>query len=530
MKTAAIYARVSTASQAREGSSLSSQLEGCHDYAQRHDYTVVKEVAEDVSGATLNRPGLDEIRDLAEAAQISAVICLEPDRLSRDLAHTMLLTREFERRQTSLLFVNMPKESGPTGDLMFNIKAVFAEFERSQILERTRRGKHKRAREGRILGTGKRPFGYQYIKGHGRYEIDEEEAKWVRQIFKWLNAEGLSMYQVAQRLTHAGVTTTTGKIRWAASSVHSIVSNTTYTGVFYWNKRKWKQATNGSTPRPSDEWIAIPCPAIISQSDFDLAQVRLQRNKELAQRNCKNQYLLRGLVRCELCGYGLVGHLSKSTAYYYCNGSLSRPQYDPTCRCSLKYIRADRLEKRVWDKLMERISNPLLIQKAFEETQQLTEQDRRRDDETLVSIHISEEELKREINMLLDLHRDGDIDRETFRERMAVVKKQQQALESSRAEVLARVEQRKQTQSTRDKVAAWCAQVSAGLLETRFEHKRNFLVGMNPRITTDGVNVDFNGMLNLGRFPIADIDPAEQSDIAYNILGHAGARSYRDHY
>src|SRR4051812_23388941 len=110
MKTAAIYARVSTTSQAKDGTSLTTQLEICRDYAKEHNYSVVKEIVEDISGAVLTRAGLEQIRNLAEAGEIEAVICLDPDRLSRNLAHMLVLTQEFQRHNVALIFISMPKE------------------------------------------------------------------------------------------------------------------------------------------------------------------------------------------------------------------------------------------------------------------------------------------------------------------------------------------------------------------------------------------------------------------------------------
>src|SRR4051812_44614805 len=130
MKTAAIYARVSTADQVR-GTSLDTQVDECRAFAQQHGYTVVKTIREDISGALLARPGLDELRAMAEAQQIEALIVAEQDRLSRDFAHTLFLVQEFERYQVDLVFVREPREDTAEGKMLFQMKGMFKEYERT---------------------------------------------------------------------------------------------------------------------------------------------------------------------------------------------------------------------------------------------------------------------------------------------------------------------------------------------------------------------------------------------------------------
>src|SRR5215216_4924261 len=140
MKAAAIYARVSTAGQAKDGTSLDTQTEACREYASANGYNVVVEFRDDVSGAILNRPGLDKVRDMAQAGEIQAVIVNEQDRLSRSLAHTYLLVEEFEGSSVRLLFVNEPDDPTPEGKMLFGMKGLFKEYERTKIQERCRRG------------------------------------------------------------------------------------------------------------------------------------------------------------------------------------------------------------------------------------------------------------------------------------------------------------------------------------------------------------------------------------------------------
>src|SRR5512143_1766471 len=112
----------------------------------------------------------------------------------------MLLVEEFEQHRVELVFVNAPREDTPEGRMLFGLKGLFSEYERAKILERTRRGKEKRVRDGRGIGSPFIPVGYPYMQGEGRYVVNEEQAEWVRQIYRWLVENHLSMREVARRL------------------------------------------------------------------------------------------------------------------------------------------------------------------------------------------------------------------------------------------------------------------------------------------------------------------------------------------
>ena len=159
MKPALVYARVSTHGQAEDGTSLQTQVEACQRWATQNGYTVVKAITDDVSGSTLKRAGLDEVRDIVSRKEVQAVIIYKLDRLSRETSHTLTLFAEFKRHGVDLKSATSPIEDTPEGKLLLTMLSAIAEFERTQIGERTRRGKHHRAKEGAVLGSGWAPMG-----------------------------------------------------------------------------------------------------------------------------------------------------------------------------------------------------------------------------------------------------------------------------------------------------------------------------------------------------------------------------------
>jgi len=134
---AALYARVSTEEQA-ERYGLASQVTELRELATRKGYEIVAELSDDgVSGATLDRPALTRLRDQVRAGAYQAVLAHAPDRLSRNLAHQLLLLEEFKKADCAVVFLTTPTEDTAEGRLLLNVSGVVAEFEREKIKERT---------------------------------------------------------------------------------------------------------------------------------------------------------------------------------------------------------------------------------------------------------------------------------------------------------------------------------------------------------------------------------------------------------
>jgi site-specific DNA recombinase len=139
-RLAAVYVRVSTTDQADHGFSLPTQREACLRFAQHHGYTVLEEYifSDDYTGTALRRPSLTTLRELVRHRQIQSLVIYDIDRLSRKLAHQLLLSDELERHNVTLLVATMPnQEKNPETQLLINVKGVLAEYEREKMLERT---------------------------------------------------------------------------------------------------------------------------------------------------------------------------------------------------------------------------------------------------------------------------------------------------------------------------------------------------------------------------------------------------------
>jgi site-specific DNA recombinase len=253
MRMAAIYARVSSEQQ-REAHTIASQTAALIELAKTLEFEVPKAwIIEDegYSGATLERPGLERVRDLAAEGQIQAVLVYSPDRLSRKYAYQILLIEELARHGVETRFLNAPQSATAEDQLLVQFQGMIAEYERAQILERSRRGKRHRARAGEISVLSGAPYGYRYIRksddAPASYAVIDAEARVVRQVYEHYTA-GWSIGAITRWLNEHGVATRKPGTRWERSMVWAMLRNPAYRGTACFGKTR--VATRQRVTRP----------------------------------------------------------------------------------------------------------------------------------------------------------------------------------------------------------------------------------------------------------------------------------------
>jgi site-specific DNA recombinase len=322
---AILYARVSTDEQARSGYSLAQQLGALREHAAREGLQVLEEVSDPgQSGASLERPGLDHIRDLVSAGGVSVVLAQDRDRFAREPAYHYLLRQEFEEHGTKIRALNDRGDDTPEGELTDNILDQLAKYERAKTAERSRRGKLRKAREGKIIAIHTPNYGFKYNTERDGYEIDEERMAIVRRIVRMIGADGATLYAVKRTLEREGVPTPNGLKFWAAKVLRLYVMDDVYRphsheelramveagqmsaevfgrldpqkryGIWWFNRRctrrtQVSEAGPGGERsykkksryvyRPREEWVAIPVPdSGISPQLVDLAREAIRDN------------------------------------------------------------------------------------------------------------------------------------------------------------------------------------------------------------------------------------------------------------
>lgn len=355
-----LYARVSTERQKERGT-IGSQLEALRAAAAADGNEVLEEFIDDGhSGARLDRPALDRLRDAAEAGVLDGVLCLRVDRLARAYPYQVLILEELERFGVTVRFLEGPSPSDdPQATLLIQMQGVIAEYEKAKVAERNRRGKVYRARAGEIP-FWKVSYGYRRVvdpdRGRSRIEVFEPEAQVVREIFAAYVERGRSVRQVAFELRHRAIPSPTGKPQWGTSAIDRVLRNEAYVGTVYYNRHeRIEGATRGRNTRlrerPREEWIAIPVPAIIDRDTFDRVSQVSHENFKMSPRGAAAEaWLLRGLIECGHCHVGCSCHNSYGrnrvlTRYYCCrNHDLLRAGSEDRL-CPERNIRAKRARR-----------------------------------------------------------------------------------------------------------------------------------------------------------------------------------------
>ncbi len=366
----AIYARVSTEEQSVKGYSVRGQIEECMQKAGTTD--VLKYVDDGFSGELLARPELDRLREDMNEGLITKLICYDPDRLSRKLLNQLLIDDEIRKNNVELIFVNGDYANTPEGQLFFSMRGAISEFEKAKIKERTSSGRRRKAQEGYVVKDSGL-FGYDYDSKSKTYVINEDEAKIVQMIFHYFT-DPQTMFQgingIAKHLTDIGIPTARGGKVWHRQVVRQILLNESYTGAFYQNKYDTegdyvnKQAGEAYEPgklRPREEWIEMNIPQIISQEQYEFAQVLLKQSRRRYAGLRKHNYLLSGLVRCGRCGETMNGRKRKSHGKDYYVYECRKNYAGATSPGCGRMMSENKLNNHVWSQVLKFINDPTQI-------------------------------------------------------------------------------------------------------------------------------------------------------------------------
>ncbi len=504
---AALYARVSTKEQKEEGSSLETQVEDCLKFASKNGYSVDGLVfKEDWTGATLDRPELDAVRNLVRNRDIDALIAYATDRLARNPIHLAILAEECDKHRVKLEFVTEPLDDSPEGQLILYVKGYAAQIERAKIADRTLRGKRMRARQGRIpAGGGIGLYGYDYVPGkedsQGVRRVNEEQAKVVRMIFRWLVEDHMTLYGICVKLMEMGIASPKDTGRWGLSTVGRLLRNPAYMGKTYAFKylsvepRKPANTTrryskSARQVRPTEEWIEIPgaTPPIISEEVFALAQSQLRSNLERSTRNQKHQYLLSGHIRCGLCGRRYIGHTNGfGYQLYRCYGRRRPESITP---CPAKGVKGVESEFLVWEEVKKVLIHPDLILSEL----------RRRQDEASNSqaveddIRVVDKRLERidsSIQRLVTLYRLSEIDDQFILNENKKLKQEKERLLEEKAALRNRLEVQTVNEFQLEALREYCDRAAKNIEQFTYEDKRLALdaLGIEVIVKPEGIAI-----------------------------------------
>lgn len=497
----AIYVRVSTQHQA-QNQTIEQQIERLHAHITSKGWVLETEHIyrdDGYSGAKLNRPGLDSLRDHAALAEFDLILITAPDRLARNYVHQVLIIEELGKRGVQVEFLDRPMSDDPHDQLLLQIRGAVAEYERTLIADRMRRGRLTKYRAGKLIPWTRSPYGYRVDPDHPRdaalLKTDEAESAMVAQMFSWYLEPKATLYSVAKRLSDLGLPTPGGKTRWNVSTVRGIFKNPAYIGQAYTNRsypvpsKQRKSAMQpvgkgeSSTLRPEEEWISIPVPAIISEEVFNRVQVKLSINQQMAPRNNKSyQYLLRGLVSCGQCRLSSTARtIPTGYPYYICRGRTDSLRAAQGQRCTARYAPAAKLDELVWNDLCAVLTDSSIIQLALERAhgghwlpQELQAQ--------LDGLTKASNQLERQQDRLLEAYVANVIQLAELERKRKELSQKQAAIQKQSLQLRAASSQQVALSQVANSIDAFCAKIRPVLDHASFEQKRQLVILLIDRV------------------------------------------------
>jgi site-specific DNA recombinase len=546
-----LYARVSTDEQARSGYSLAQQLEALREYAAREGYEVLEEVVDPgQSGASLERPGMDRVRDLVAAGGVAVVLAQDRDRIAREPAYHYLLRREFEEHGTKIRALNDRGDDSPEGELTDGILDQLGKYERAKTAERSRRGKLRKAREGKVIAIHTPNYGFKYDATRDGYEVDEDAMRVVRRIFRMVGSEHRTLYAVKRTFEREGIPTPGGARFWHAKCIRNYLSEDVYKphtgdeiaamvaagqmsaavaggldpnkryGIWWFNRRRTRrtqvseQGPNGERTyrkkgqyvhRPKEEWVAVPVPdSGIPREWVDVARDTLKDNSVPSSAGRRVWELSGGLIKCGECGHNMMIHSvlaprAKGRRFYYRCRTRNR---DGAEGCGhRKCHRADEIEPRVWDLISGLLKDPERLKAGLEE---MIEQERaglRGDpDQEAKSWLAKLSEVDQERRGYLRLAAKGVLTDEELDEALAELEDTRETAEKELRAISARQEVLENLERDKEALLEYYAGMTPAALDVLSPEKRHQIYKMlrlTVEISPDG-SLDVSGVLGDG--------------------------------
>ena len=356
----AIYTRVSTEEQAREGTSLQSQMERLTNWANLYEHTIAGKYVDDgYSGKDDVRPNFQLMMIDAKAKKFDLVVTTKLDRFFRNLKKLLEYEEELRKLDVSYNAIEESIDtSTPHGRLIFQVLGIVAEWERARIAERMQTGREQHWRAGKAA-SGKVLYGYIWDKDNSKWLINEEEAKVVKAIYRLYVDQEMGMAKIAERLNQDGIPTSGwGKKGWTDQRIGWILHHPAYAGEQHMNRKEPRDFMSGN--------IDFDMPAIIDKQTQQIAQRRIEGQKHVGRNDGNQLWLLQALIKCGECGYGYRCQTYVSgRRVYTCLGRRKIKHLDGSARCTAPSIGADTIENLVWDKVKACLEDSELLRQSI---------------------------------------------------------------------------------------------------------------------------------------------------------------------
>jgi site-specific DNA recombinase len=438
---AGLYLRVSTEEQAVRGYSIEAQKDALRAYALKKGWEIAG-IYEDAgySAKDINRPALQRLLKDIEDKKVEAVLVWRLDRISRSVADFSDMLEFFEKRGVAFDSATENFDtSTPSGRALVNFLAVFAQFERESIGERSRLGKLKKVQLGNPA-LGLPPYGYRIEDG--QYQVNELEAEVVRLIFKLCVDNHWGYRKIASHLNELGLRTKRGEF-WNYGGVTSVLNNPIYAGLIVWNRTK---AMRGKIlKRPKSDWIKVKgkFPAIIPEEMFNAASSRI-KERDRGGRSLSSVYALSGIMRCGVCGksYCVNPRKDRGSFDYFCSSRKGKGKI----ACKNRNVNGTKVEKILISKLIDITQKEKrLILSSFK-----NEDENKEPLKEIKNISMALDRLQAKRKRIFDLYEDGEIDKAILKERIKELESEMALLKGREEEIRSRQDRQRDLERERE--------------------------------------------------------------------------------
>jgi site-specific DNA recombinase len=506
---AALYVRVSSEDQAREGYSLVAQQEKLEEYGKKNGYLLNREniyIDDGYSGKTENRPALRRLSENAQKHNFDVVLVYRLDRFFRNVRLLLESVEMLGQHGVGLKSITEPFDtSTPIGRYVLVNLGAIAELERAIIMERKELGTLKAAQDGKWMG-GTPPYGYRIKRETKKLELVKKDAKVVKMLYNWLVNEKMTLYKIQQRINSMSIPTkhdllskakpTGSRCWWRTATLARMFQNEIYAGTFWF--RKYKHPTNSRTVenlRPEEEWVSIPVPPVVSKTQFELARKQIEENRKLSPRRTERTYLFSKKLYCGLCGglmvaqYQPPGKSRRTEVKFYTCHKRSK-QHTPVL-CTQKSIVETRIEVPLWEALKKLLMNPEAMLGEIETLQ--------KKDDHRPALLAKQEQIEKQLKGLeskreriLDLYMEGAIEKAVFLERSRKLEQDKDGIVKKNIELSQRLAGEEERAFKATSIRELYKRIGKNLDEADYETKRYVISLLVHRITlnAEGMSVE----------------------------------------
>ncbi|MEO2679718.1 recombinase family protein, partial [Clostridium butyricum] len=341
--------------------SIAAQIRAAKEFAEREGYEIVATYADKAkSGTSAKRPEFLRMIKDAESEKFDYVVVHKLDRFSRDKYDSAIFKRKLKQCGVRLISVTENLDGSPESLILESVIEGMAEYYSKNLARETMKGLKENAYKAEHTG-GKPPLGYD-VNSEKKYILNPKEAESVQLIFK-MTIEGYSRGEIIKELNERGFKTKLGTV-FRPNSIHSILTNEKYTGIYVYNKIASKDTfgkRNGHAIKDENEIIRVEggMPQIVSKDDFQKVQEILKMRKQKPGANkAKENYLLTGIIKCGCCGRPYQGNRRvRKDKPLYVSYRCSLRKKSVTGECDNKEIRKEYVEEYVLSELERKIFN-----------------------------------------------------------------------------------------------------------------------------------------------------------------------------